>query len=57
MVKPDAWLIRETRGKRTSILCGHMFKRREAADVVAERMSNHWRTCVAVPVVIIEGAE
>jgi hypothetical protein len=49
-LKPDAWLIRETKGGKSSISCGHMFKSEQAATSAAERMTNYWRTCVAVPV-------
>lgn len=49
-LKPDAWLIRETKRGKSSILCAHMFKSEQAATSAAERMTSHWRTCVAVPV-------
>jgi len=46
-----AYLIRESRPNMApSIMCGKMFKSREAAEAAAERLSNHWRTCTVVPV-------
>jgi hypothetical protein len=56
--EPTAYLIRATLKRRsalapggaTSILSGYVYKTESFAQAAAERLSNHWRTCEAVPV-------
>lgn len=48
--EPVAWLLRETKGGTSRIMCGKVFMREEAALPAAERETNTWRDVNAVPV-------
>lgn len=56
-LEPEAWLIRETKNGKASVLYGHMFKTAEAANAAALRMTNGWRLCQAFPVVSLFTAQ
>lgn len=47
---PEAWLIREIRGDKASVMCGQMFKSEKTARAAALRLTNGWRLCQAFPV-------
>lgn len=49
-MKPVGYMLRETRGKSTKVLCGEVFMRKESADAAAARKTGHWRTVDVVPV-------
>lgn len=57
MLEPEAWLIREIKGNKASVLYGYMFKSKETADAAALRLTNSWRLCLAFPVVSLANAE
>lgn len=50
IAKPIAWLLREVRGNSTTIMCGKMFVREDAASAAAVRETNSWRTVWPIPV-------
>lgn len=54
MREPEAWLIRRIRGSKAEVFAGHVYKSKAAAEAAALRLTNHWQTCIAFPVISME---
>lgn len=55
--EPVAWMLRETRDRRTTFMCGEVFMHEHTAKAAAERKSGQWRKVEAVPVFAVPPPE